>query len=115
MRKRFRNSSSWRKKGGINGCVAQHRHRRNEQGDSFVGRNIPKRQRTAALQDLAEGEAREETRQRLGVRLSFAAFRKREQSSYPWPFLISLKLSRCRNRCGPRLRCPVQRALRIGR
>ena len=33
-----------------------------------------KRQRTAALQDLAEGVARNPSRQRLGVRLSSAAF-----------------------------------------
>src|SRR5262249_16508989 len=34
-----------------------------------------KRQRTAALQDLAEGAARNSSRQRLGVRLSSAALR----------------------------------------
>jgi len=33
-----------------------------------------KRQRTAALQNLADGIARRRTRQRLGVRLSSAAF-----------------------------------------
>ena len=33
-----------------------------------------KRQRTAALQDLAEGVTRNLSRQRLGVRLSSAAF-----------------------------------------
>jgi predicted dehydrogenase len=39
-----------------------------------VGRKQPKRQRTVALQDLAEGVACNPSRQRLGVRLSSAAF-----------------------------------------
>jgi len=35
---------------------------------------VSKRQRTAALQDLAEGATRNLSRQRLGVRLPSAAF-----------------------------------------
>jgi hypothetical protein len=42
--------------------------------DGLSERPQKKRQRTAALQNLADGEARAKTRQRLGVRLSSAAF-----------------------------------------
>ena len=42
----------------------------------FANERKPKRQGTAALQNLAEGVARNASRQRHGVRLSSAAFRR---------------------------------------
>jgi hypothetical protein len=44
-----------------------------------------KRQRTAALQDLSEGVARNPSRQRLGVRLSSAAFVASGRTRYSVP------------------------------